>query len=644
MNVVDVIPFSRTLGRETLTYFTSKKVSPGAIVTVPLRNKDVAALVVSSSDALLSKADLKHSPHKFKKVKSVISQNFLLPSFIEAAGRTAEYHACTTGAILGSLVPQKILTAYSDKTIDAETCNAMQFEKIASERPAEKFVFQAPEEERMATYKSLIREEFARGHSIFFCFPTSFEVEQANAIFTRGISAYVYTLHNELNKKTLIENWNIMRKESHNVLIIGTPQFLSVPRGDIRTVVLEHERSSSYFTMRRPHIDSRVFAGFFSELQGARHIMGDAPLRTETLYRKERGEYLEFAPLNSRVLSPAQHTVLDMNEYQKKRAGHKYSMISSDLEELIEDARQSHERVFVFAPRKGLHPTTVCNDCGTTVICKQCESPLVLHKKKAGPKSHSGEQNIFLCHKCTTLQPVTDKCTNCDSWRLKPLGVGTESVEEEIRGLAPHMMVFRLDKENAPTKKKVMAIMDGFHEAPSAVLVGTELALPYLKKTAHVVVASIDSLFTIPDFRMHERIFGLLLKMREKAGKNFLIQTRMKDSPVFEHTVRGNLLYFYRDEIALREQLNYPPITTLIKVTCLGAKEKSRDDIIKCQTIFEEYSPDIYPAFISKIQGKYAWNMLIRLKEGEWPNEKLRILLMSLPMSFEVRINPESIL
>jgi len=125
----------------------------------------------------------------------------------------------------------------------------------------------------------------------------------------------------------------------------------------------------------------------------------------------------------------------------------------------------------------------------------------------------------FLCHKCGVQEDSERKCSECSSWRLVALGIGIEGVEEEIKKLFSSIKIFKIDSDSIKTHKKGLAVADNFFSSPGSILLGTEMALSYLYKEIDSTAAvGIDSLFTLPDFRMSEKIFNTLLLLRIKTG------------------------------------------------------------------------------------------------------------------------------
>ena len=148
--------------------------------------------------------------------------------------------------------------------------------------------------------------------------------------------------------------WERALKEEHPVLIIGTGTFLSLPRTDISTVILEKESSRSYKSSARPFIDIRTFAEIFTRRRGIRFIMGDILLRPETIFHEKEGRYTAISPLKFRALSTADQTIVDMTKYTEKFGDKEFRLVSDELALQISDARENGENIFILTARRGL--------------------------------------------------------------------------------------------------------------------------------------------------------------------------------------------------------------------------------------------------------------------------------------------------
>jgi primosomal protein N' (replication factor Y) len=631
MKVIHVIPISRGVLLDKLSYFTSIDVPLGKTVLVPLRKKMIHAVVIGKEDASEIKSELKSSTFALRKMENVETHQFLTTEFIKSAEETAEYFASSTGNVLNTLIPKTLLN-----NLNTFTSDAVEQKNISEKTSPEQMVLQADDEERFVNYKSLIREEFAKNLSVFMCVPTIEDIKKTESALEKGIEQYTYVFHSGLNKKEFINLWNKLLKEEHPVLIIGTGQYMCVPKQNIGTIILEREGSRAYKVPNRPFIDIRTFAQIYAKKIKARLLLGDTLLRTETIWQLKKDKYVEFSPLKFRSVTSATQLIVDTRKNPEEKEI-TFSTISKEAEKLIEWNRERNENLFIFGVRKGLAPLTVCGDCGTVTACSVCSSAVMLH---AGP-----EENFFQCNTCGKKRSAKEKCKNCDSWKLVTLGVGIELIEKEVRAKFPDLKIFKIDAQSVTTHKKALDIANKFYNTPGSVLIGTQMAMLYLnKKIENAIVASIDPLFSLPDFRINEIVLSILLKIRTITKENFILQTRDPEKKLFDQAIKGNLVDFYRDEIEEREVFKYPPFSTFIKITLQGEKDAVENEMKKIPELFAPYETDIFPAFIKKIRGKHIMHALIKIPEDKWIDKAVLKNLRSLPPQFMTKIDPESIL
>jgi len=633
MFIIEVIPISRGITKETLSYFSAERISPGSLVSVPLRKKTVNALVVSARDARDAKSEIRGSDYEMKKIGEFKSEKFLSESFIKSAIAIADFSVSSVGSVLNFLIPKITLENASDLK-----------PKEAVVRPGDlgydQITIQSDDEERFANYRSLIREEFARKHSVFFCLPTAPDVKRASELLPKGIEEYTYVFYGSLSKKKILEQWKAVLSEEHPVLIIATGLFFSIDRKDVGTVIVENESSRSYKLSFRPFIDVRVFAEIFAKERKAKFFVGDTLLKTETIFRLKQGELNEFVPAKFRSLSPAENRIIDMRNFRKGPNG-KFEVISSELAELIKNSHLASQNLFIFSARRGIAPQTVCGDCGEVVKCNRCHSPISLHKAHSG----DGNQNFFFCHACGEKRSAEEKCPICNSWKLRPLGVGIELLEQELSQKFPLIKIFRIDKDKTPTAKAAEKEAAKFYASPGSILLGTEMSLPYLsKKIDNTAIASLDSLFALPDFRIHEKILHLLLRVRSLTVSLLLVQTRLPEEHVLEYALKGNLIDFYREEIAAREMFHYPPFTILIKISLSGTRASVNKEMEKLKNFLLPYETEIFQAFSEDSRGVFTMHALTRLPKGAWVDRTLLKKLLALPPQFRIAVDPESLL
>lgn len=624
VQITHVSPLASNSPRHDLSYFSMKKYTPGTIVSIPVRSKVVSATVIGSSSPESLKSELRSSDFALKKVVTG-SERFLITStFLETMKQCAEIHAAPIGAVLNEFIPDSVLESPWKLTEEPVSDKSDNYEMLA---------VQADSQDRYAYYKSIVRELFALKRSIVVLAPSSIKAEYIYNYFSKGIDRYVFVIHNGLKKKEQLIRWQNALKEEHPVVIIITSSFLSIPRRDIGAIIIEEEGSRMYKKEKRPHVDIRICTELYSRQLGIKYVVGDTLLRPETIHKERRGEAEAPLPLKMRHLSSAENTLIKMGA--SADGNNESFIISPDLEQSIKSTLEDEENVFLFASRRGIATLTVCNDCGKARTCEHCGATLVLHEKR--------KERFFVCHTCGTKEEARDTCPNCGGNRLSLLGITAERTKEAIENKFPDARVFIFTGDEIKNEKQAEAILSQFYSTPGSILVGTEMALTRLHtKVSTVAAVSLDPLFAIPDFRMGERVARMILNLRSVANKRIILQTRLKDTNMLENILSGNMFDFIDNTLKMRETLNYPPFTDLIRIR-ITAPKKDAVDMMK--NIQENCSGDIdvFPSFLPAPGKNVTLSALIRLDAGLWPKAEILAFLMSLPQSVDIDVHPTSL-
>jgi primosomal protein N' (replication factor Y) len=648
MKIISVIPLKKGVFKGDLTYFTSLDISVGSIVTVPVRSKEIIALVTSSLELRDGKSSVKGMNFNLRKVIENKGDSIFLKEFLDAIFETSKYFAQNINNAFASLIPNIFIEEYDlIKKIRNDTATDLTKSILENENKlrAEKLLMQCGMEERISIYKTLVRESFARGKSIFIVLSTEIDIDEFTKQLSKGIEQYTFSMQSGINEKKILLNYERIITSAHPVLIIGTPPFLSIPKKDIGTVILEHESANTYNMIRRPHFDLRVFVEIYASKINAKFIMADRLLRLETIGRVDRDNLNPLHPLSFRVDFEGKIVVLG----KERKEGNKFQILDAKCMEEMKVHLENKKSVFIFALRKGLATTTVCKDCGETVNCERCGAPLVLYL------SHQSKKRMFVCNRCGVEINGATVCKSCGSWNLVGLGIGTDTVQEEVKKLFPKNKIFRLDKESAKTALGAKKIIKEFEENPGSILIGTEMAFFYLKnKVPLSIIASFDSLWSIPNFKMSERIIQIVLSIIDKTTDKIIIQTKNENDEAVLAIKSANLLPFVRGELEDRKKLNYPPFKRFIKITHLGDKEQTIKAKKVLEEIFNGYSPEVFSGFVARLKDKYTTNALIKIDPKKWSLPELSIgssideilltKLLTLAPSFEIFVDPEDLL
>jgi primosomal protein N' (replication factor Y) len=649
MYIATVIPLQRGYQKEYLSYFSATDIPIGSIVTIPIKSRTIDAIVINIEEVRDMKSDIKNADYQLKKIISIKGDSPFNKNFFIACQKMKNYTVSNTGTIIKSLLPSALIENISNlkKPILTEEENTINIKH-------EKLIFQATASDRLAFYRTLIREAFAKKESIFICVPTRYEIDRFSRELSKGIEHYVFVFHSDMTKKTLINTYNSSMTETHPILIIGTGIFMSIPRPDIKTIILENESSDDYKQINRPFIDIRSFAEVLSSLQKTKLIFGDTLLRPETLYRHDTGEFGEISSPLYRLPEIERQTIVDMKDEVDEKGNKTFRTISKETKKMIDEAISLNKSVFLFSVRKGLAPITVCNDCKNTLLCPSCATPIVLYGSKQLTANKTTTPRIFMCNKCGRKEKTEVRCPVCSSWNLTPLGVGTDRVYEETKNLYPSVKIIQIDKEATPTTREAREAIIEFNKNPGSILIGTEMVFSYLEDEVYSsAVISLDGLFSIPSFNITQKILHIIEKLHYITSQKIIIQTRIPENKILQYILSGNVLPLCREDLAERKSFGYPPFKRLIKITFEGTAletEKARNYIEK---ILGNYEPQIFSAFVSKIKGQYVTNTVIKVDPKIWPlpigekivpDQDLAQTLSQLPPSFSINVDPEDLL
>lgn len=658
MHLISVYPIIKGNWASELQYWSKTDILPGSLIKVPLKGKEIFALVFKSAGIQASKGEIKGADFKIRKIDSPEAIDVVRRQYVEAAVQASTYFVQPIGSMLKAAIPA---VALSHMPTDEE--KEPPAEPASGETIADIVAISTNKDDRLSVYKSLIREVLARKKSVILVGPTVQSVEELFDSIKKGIEHVSVMLHGSLSKKKMDDAWKESLRGDKGRVIVCTPQYMCVPRLDIETIILEKESSRAYKSFQPPYFDWRTLAETYTKLLGIRLMYGDQLLSIDTIHRIRELEINEPFPLSFRIQKEAEIIIIDqkkdpaaegdekedrerrMAESEASARAEKeesFDIMSEELVSMIEYSIQKGQKMFIYAARRGLSPQTICGHCGTTVACKHCKSPVVLHRNQK-----SGER-YFLCHHCGKERSALEACAACQSWKLVTLGIGTDTVFEEVRRRFPDVPLYRIDKDNSKTEKEVRSQMRDFEsETGPAVLIGTELALSYIDSLPYVAVASMDSLFSIPDFRINERIAHISLRLLEITRTYLLIQTRNADSSIIKAFFSKTFADFVHEELDARKRLDYPPFSLMGKISLSGESEAISKQAKQIEDSLKDYEPMVFPAFIPSPQG-VTIHILFKLPRDIWKNPTRRTShelyrkLVAISQIAPVHVQPES--
>lgn len=630
MFVIQVTPLIRGTKLESLSYFSAIQYEIGTFLKVPVRNKLQPAVVTKVTPATRDKSNVKSAAFKLKKLPAQ-KEAVVVPASVRAtAEKLSQRYPAGSGALLYNLLPP-----------DVRNGNR-QYPNVITHPHQEETMPQlltARIDDRFLYYQSHIRSVFARRGSTVFVVPTSADVAFAANELSTGIEERVVVLSPGDTKKKRDLAFKVLEETDTPKLIITTPAYAYLERADIQSIIIEQSASSHYTNRVRPYLDHRDALTTYAKVSGRSIILGDTVPRTEDEVRRRQDIYLTVGEEIKRLAFPAPLAVIHQKDLPQPEKNEPFKLFSPRLEKTAALTLEGGGRVFLYAARRGLSPVVACVDCGHIFRCPDSDAPYTLLRRM----KNGEEERWFVSSTSGRRVKASDTCPDCGSWRLKERGIGIQQVADEWSEQFPDHKLFVVDSETAPTIAKARKIIDLFYSEKSAVLIGTQMVLPYLSRGVSLsALTSLDAVRATPTWKADESLFRLLLKLREITEKEVLLQTRASSDELLEHASRGAIEKFYDDEIALRQLLRYPPFVTFVLLTWTGDAEVAlrAENIIKNTLSVEgEYyqSPQSRPS-------KQLRHCLLRADHTSIDSYKtLMAQLTSLPPFVKIEINPEKI-
>lgn len=406
-------------------------------------------------------------------------------------------------------------------------------------------------------YLELIERALALGRGAIVLVPEIALTPQTVGWF-RSRFARVAVLHSRMTDVQRADAWQDVATGEARV-VVGARSALFAPVRDLGVVVVDEEHEPSFKQDSTPRYHARDVAVRRAELSGAVCVLGSATPSLETWQRAKSGRYghLHLAVRAGGGRLP-QVEVLDLG--RERRAGN--GIFTTRLAELLAGVLERGEQAILFQNRRGFAPVLWCRACRSTVRCANCDVTLTWHRRIAR----------LVCHACCEESSAPKACPSCTAPGLRPLGAGSERIENEIASLFPSARVRRMDSDTMRRREDYEAVLSAFGAGEVDVLVGTQMIAKGLDfpRVTLVGIVDADGALHLPEFRAAERTFQLIAQVAGRAGRGALegrivVQTHVPEHPAIVRAAGHDYRGFADAELEEREVLGYPPFGRLLR-------------------------------------------------------------------------------
>ncbi|MCM1539068.1 MAG: primosomal protein N' [bacterium] len=352
-------------------------------------------------------------------------------------------------------------------------------------------------------------------------------------------------------------------------VVIGPRSALFTPFERIGVIIIDEEHEPSYKSENMPRYHAREAAFELASYHRASVVLGSATPSLEA-YRMAQEGRLTLLRLTKRLTGGTlpNVSVIDMREELKQ--GNR-SMFSDRLARLLADRMEKGEQSMLFLNRRGVAGFVSCRACGYAMRCPHCDVSLTQHRG-----------GRLICHYCGYEQAQPAGCPQCGSKYLSGFKAGTQQVEDAVKRLFPQARVLRMDADTTRGKESYDEILSSFLNGEADVLVGTQMIVKGhdFPNVTLVGILAADLSLNANDYRAGERTFDLLTQAAGRAGRGrsageVVIQTYQPEHYSIRYAAAQDYEGFYREELAYREFLRYPPMGHLLAVQVYAADEEA---------------------------------------------------------------------
>ncbi|HDP69943.1 MAG TPA: primosomal protein N' [Actinobacteria bacterium] len=468
-------------------------------------------------------------------------------------------------------------------------------------------------------YLQAIAEILSRDKTAIVLVPEIALTPQMVHRFRSRFGNTVAALHSGLGLGERFDQWKRIKHGDFKV-VVGARSALFAPLKNLGLIIIDEEYEVTYKQNCNPRYHAREVAKKRAQLSNALLLLGSATPSIESKHEAERGAY-ELLRLTKRVGDRKfpQIEIVDMRARDKVA---KWGIFSDVLLREIETCIDLNKKIILFLNRRGYAGFVLCKDCGHVLKCKRCDVSLVYH----------ADDKTMRCHHCGYIIHPPDTCPKCKGYKMGRFGIGTQRVESEVKKFFPDIPLIRMDADTTQKKDSHRKKLIAFKNLECGILLGTQMIAKGLDfpDVALVGVINADTALHLPDFRASERTFQLLMQLSGRAGRGkvpgkVIIQTYCPDSYAISAVKKYTYDEFYKEEIEIRKELDYPPFSELVNIIFSGKEEKC---VMKEAHLFNKRLDEIKdkewlkdclgpaPSPLSKIKCKYRWHTILKTKDS----------------------------
>lgn len=398
-------------------------------------------------------------------------------------------------------------------------------------------------------YLHAIEAALARGEQALVLVPEIALTPQLIARFRDRFDTTFAVMHSGLNDGERLSAWRTARNGSARI-VIGTRSAIFMPLARPGLIVIDEEHDASFKQQEGFRYSARDLGIVRAQRLHIPIVLGSATPSLESLARARRQpDTLLVLPHRAAQARPPTLSLVDLRKHADAQGIATPTLLA--MRRHLDAGRQ----VLLFLNRRGYAPVLFCPGCGWSAHCLRCDANLTVHR-------HSTQLH---CHHCGAQQDAIETCPSCAA-PVKPVGQGTERIEETLERVFPEVPLARIDRDSMRRKGELEATLRQVDRNEIRLLVGTQMLTKghHFPNVTLVVVLNADQGLFSTDFRASERLAQTIVQVAGRAGRaeapgEVLIQTEYPAHPLLTLLLQGGYDAFAAGALAEREQAGWPP-------------------------------------------------------------------------------------
>jgi primosomal protein N' (replication factor Y) len=462
-------------------------------------------------------------------------------------------------------------------------------------------------------YIRLIQAVIAFGRQALVLVPEIGLTPQLRDRLARRLPGPMAVLHSALDEGERERAWH-RAASGRASLVLGTRSACFVPLPRLGLILVDEEHDASLKQQEGFRYSARDLSVRRAQLTGCPVLLGSATPSLESLQNARRGRYrwLRLPRRAGGARDPA-ISLIDIRG-QPLSAG-----LSPLLREHVGAQVAVGNQVLLFLNRRGFAPIQTCHDCGWIGVCPHCDARLTLHLRL----------KRLWCHHCGWFRAAPAVCPECGGPDLRTLGIGTERLEDELKGLYPGVPLARIDRDSTRRKGELDRLLGAVRRGEVLILLGTQMLAKGhdFPGVTLVGILDLDQSLYAADFRAPERTAQLIVQVGGRAGRadregRVILQTRHPRHPLLQSLLREGYPGFAEVALAERSAARLPPYGYLALLRADSPEpEPSMDFLRRARVLAEEWRGDRVqllgpaPAPMERRAGRHRAQLLVECGE-----------------------------